>query len=90
MPRSIRSRVIGELSLLPFADDTLTSSQLGALLKVRLSSLSSVLNRMAKRGEVVRVPDVGPRGGYGYRLKTSSEAMPSPDVIRDLIERAVG
>ncbi len=90
MSRSIRSRVIGELKNLALADDCLTSSQLEArLLNVKLSSLSSILNRMARKGEVVRVPDVGPRGGYGYRLKNTRD-IDMVGIVRSFMERDVG
>ncbi len=86
--RSIRSRVISELQTLPYADDCLTSSQLGKGLNIPLSSLSSVLNRMAKKGELVRVPDIGPRGGYGYRLKNTGD-IDMQAIVRSFMERDV-
>jgi len=36
---------------------------------VKLSSLSSVLKRMYDAGELERIDGVGPRGGFGYRVK---------------------
>jgi len=37
-------------------------------LKVKLASLSSVLRKMYDAGELRRVDDWGPRGGYGYQV----------------------
>ncbi len=73
---TIRQRVIDELANLPFADDYMTARQLKkALGDVKMSSLSSILRKMVKRGEIYRQSGYGPRGGYGYRRKTVSEAI---------------
>ena len=74
---TIRARVIQELLQLPFADDVMTAVELAKATGLRLNSLSSVLNRMAKSGSVVRVPGSGPRSGYGYRLRAASEIKTS-------------
>lgn len=75
----IKDKIIAVLSMLVWADDYATAVQLSRGTRVKLSSLSSVLLRMIKKGEIVRVHNIGPRGGYGYRLKTTTEVI--TDVI---------
>jgi len=41
--------------------------------QVRLSSLSSLLKKMVDNGELKRIENVGPRGGYGYALGTTDD-----------------
>jgi len=47
-------------------------SGIGPSESVKLSSLSSVLKRMCDGGELDRLKNFGPRGGYGYRLKVGA------------------
>jgi hypothetical protein len=67
---SLKQRV---LSMFQFDRESLGPSILTAIdLKwrfgsgVKLSSLSSTLNKMVKAGELNRAPKFGVRGGYGY------------------------
>ena len=77
-PNSIRSGVIAVLSRLTphdsADDDFMTAAQIhGKMRRVKLSSLSSILCKMVKSGELARHKGVGPRGGYGYRLQSSGD-----------------
>lgn len=55
-------------------DSYMTAIEIKKALKddTKLSSLSSILVKMVKKGTVVRMSGVGPRGGHGYRLGSSS------------------
>lgn len=46
----------------------LTATCLAARLDVKLSSLSSLLKKLTDENVLVRYENVGPRGGYGYKL----------------------
>lgn len=35
---------------------------------ITLATVSGILNRLVKRGDVMRIKGFGPRGGYGYVL----------------------
>ena len=74
-PVSIRKRVMG---LLITSANPLTATQIKQFMDasyvgppVKLSSLSGILKRMYDAGELRRVDDWGPRGGYGYEVNHS-------------------
>lgn len=46
----------------------LTATCLAVHLNVKLSSLSSLLKKLTDENVLVRCENVGPRGGYGYKL----------------------
>lgn len=75
MKVTIENKIAGALI---FADDVKTAVEISKVTLVRLSSLSSTLYRLVRQGKLVRIPNFGPRGGYGYRLRANDE------VIRDL------
>lgn len=53
--------------LLPVA----TATELAFLMNRKLSSVSSILKKMHRAGEVCRRKGLGPRGGNGYWRKNS-------------------
>jgi Fe2+ or Zn2+ uptake regulation protein len=68
---TIRYRILNFLVLYPY---TCTAAEIHDSLNcksdpVKLSSLSSALKKMYDAGELERQENVGPRGGYGYRVK---------------------
>ncbi|MBV9125629.1 MAG: hypothetical protein JO112_19950 [Planctomycetes bacterium] len=74
---SVRLRV---RAVLEARNVPVTASELGKLVfpsikptscfyKSKVSQVASALNRMVKKGDVVRVRNVGERGGAGYLLR---------------------
>lgn len=63
----MRNQVIDCLRVL--TTPAITATDLSRQLGVRLSSLSSLLKKMCDDGMLERLPDYGPKKGYGYRLK---------------------
>lgn len=55
----------------------LTATCLAVHLNVKLSSLSSLLKKLTDENVLVRFEGVGPRGGYGYRLKEDMDTLSS-------------
>lgn len=65
---SLRARI---LTLMDSDDSWLTAQVVTKRLKAQLSSVGSLLLKLSSDdGPVEREPGHGPRGGYGYRLKT--------------------
>lgn len=64
---------IAILRFLQMTGDTHTAADLWSSLNtefdVKLTSLSSTLKKMYDAGELERFEGIGPRGGYGYRVK---------------------
>ena len=80
------------------ADDVRTAIELSRITGVKLSSLSSVLCRLSRpKGCLVRVPDFGPRGGYGYRRKLLDEIIAehmseriAQEIDREILQGLIG
>lgn len=73
---TIRSRIIHVLD----RGQVMTASQMCNCINdefkaddVKLASLSSALNKMYRNGELARMDQFGPRGGYGYLLKKDND-----------------
>lgn len=69
---TVRERI---LNLLLLSNETYTASQIkwcldGTDQPAKLSTISSTLKKMYDEGWLNRVENYGPRGGYGYNLKT--------------------
>lgn len=41
---------------------------------ITLATVSGILNRLVKRGDVQRIKGFGPRGGYGYVITKKAHA----------------
>jgi hypothetical protein len=70
---TLRWRVINFLVLcpVPCTATQLQKSLTSPTKPIKLSSLSSLLKKMYDAGELRRVDDWGPRGGYGYQVNHS-------------------
>lgn len=64
---SIADAVAGVLDMLPVA----SAAEISRMTGKKLSSVSSVLKKMHKKGVLCRRRGFGPRGGNGYWLKDS-------------------
>lgn len=67
---TMREQALHAMKLYPIA---ITASSLAQVMGVKLSSLSSLLKKMADANEIIRIKNIGPRGGYGYRMRRDSE-----------------
>ena len=72
---SNKSKVLDQLCKLNPHDDYLTAFEISKLSGVKLYSVSSILRRLISSKNAMRKSNVGPRGGYGYRMKTAEEAV---------------
>jgi hypothetical protein len=65
---SVRAQVRAALAECTIRDEYPTAIQVKRMLPdVSLATVSSILCKMAKAGQISRTKGVGPRGGYGYR-----------------------
>ncbi len=53
----------------------MTASQIGYWLRVKLSSLSSLLNKLTREGILLKVKGFGSRGGYGYMMNPNASRV---------------
>lgn len=86
----IRAKILDALGKLPSGPDQfMTAMELKKATGVRLSSLSPALLRLMKGGSILRKAGVGPRGGFGYRLKTIFETVTQAiqdQAVKDICE----
>lgn len=72
MKRKLTQKSIRQLLLALDAlrERPMTSTELAFCIDEQVSTVSSVVNRMVKRGEMKVIPNHGPRSGNGYMLNT--------------------
>jgi predicted transcriptional regulator len=73
--KSMKCRLFEMLASRYMSSAYFTATDLAYFLDVKLASLSSLLCKLADEGILEKLDNVGPRGGYGYRLNWNHEEV---------------